>query len=92
MPGLSSSPFSEGDTLVHEVGHWLGVEHTFQGGCSGVGDDAGDSVRDTEPESFPGAGCPVGRDTCPGGGPDPITNFMDYTDDCCMYTFSTGQK
>lgn len=83
--------YNEGDTTVHEAGHWLGLLHTFSGGCR-----KGDGVADTASEASAFSGCTVQlsnlRNSCSDDdGPDPIFNFMNYGYDQCMYLFTPGQ-
>jgi hypothetical protein len=90
MPGVSdryADAYDEGETLTHEAGHWLNLEHTFQGGCT----EPGDFVDDTPAQKTPTSGCPEGKDTCPAPGLDPIHNYMDYSFDDCYTEFTPGQ-
>jgi hypothetical protein len=89
LPGGSSIPYDEGKTAVHEIGHWLGLYHTFEGGCVPPGDEVDDTPFEASENVGPAN---PNRDTCPQPGKDPTTNYMDYTNDAGMIEFTPGQE
>jgi hypothetical protein len=84
------APYNQGRTVTHEVGHYLGLFHTFDGGCGGGNCyTSGDRICDTNAESSPTFGCPGSKVSC--GNQDPKDNYMDYSDDLCMRKFTAEQ-
>ncbi len=87
----SGWPLNMGRTGTHEVGHYLGLYHTFCGGCgSAVNcDSTGDLICDTNGQASDTSGCPGTSTSC--GNSDPIHNYMDYSDDHCLWEFTPEQ-
>ena len=85
--GTATAPFDKGRTATHEVGHWLNLRHIWgDGRCN-----RDDFVSDTPTSDAPNYGCPdFPTNNC--RSTDMTMNYMDYTNDACMYMFSTGQK
>lgn len=87
--GTATSPFNKGRTATHEVGHWLNLRHIWGDATCGS-----DLVGDTPPHNTANYGCPTHPhlSTCSGTPAEMFMNYMDYTDDACMYMFTAGQK
>ncbi len=90
--GTAQSPYNLGRTATHEVGHWLNLYHIW--GDDGSGCTGSDQVGDTPNQGAQHYGCPSGAQVSCSNGPngDMWMNYMDYTDDACMYMFTNGQK
>jgi hypothetical protein len=92
LPGGSRANFNGGDIAVHEVGHWLGLYHTYGSNCSRDADEVADTPIHLEPSAVVGT-CPAPRDSCPvPTGLDPDDNFMTDTSDTCKRKFTPGQS
>lgn len=87
--GSATAPFNKGRTATHEVGHWLNLRHIWGDATCG-----NDLVGDTPTHNTANYGCPSAGhlSTCSGSPVEMTMNYMDYTDDACMYMFSLGQK
>ena len=87
--GTVTAPYNKGRTATHEVGHWLNLRHIWGDATCGS-----DLVGDTPLHNTANYGCPVAghKSTCTGTPIEMTMNYMDYTDDACMYMFSAGQK
>ncbi|MCC7507035.1 MAG: T9SS type A sorting domain-containing protein [Saprospiraceae bacterium] len=90
--GSAISPYNLGRTTTHEVGHWLNLIHIFADDNPPTCTDS-DNVADTPNQLDANGGCPGVTVSCSNGpNGDMSMNYMDYTDDRCMYMFSAGQK
>lgn len=87
--GTATAPFNLGRTATHEVGHWVNLRHIWGDATCG-----NDQVGDTPSHNTANYGCPSfpHYSTCSGSPVEMTMNYMDYTDDACMYMFSNGQK
>ena len=87
------APYDLGASATHEIGHWLGLFHTFQSGCGTASAPytSGDLISDTTRENAANYGCAVVADGCNDNKNAPIENYMDYSQDACMTTFTNEQ-
>lgn len=86
--GTVAPPFNFGRTATHEIGHWLNLRHIW--GDEYCGDDG---VDDTPKQRSANRGCPEGKKYTCGttAHGDMYMNFMDLTNDACMFMFTKGQ-
>jgi hypothetical protein len=94
LPGGYAAPYNEGDTATHEIGHWLGLFHTFENGCTSPGDYVPDTPYQdmTDAVFYCGDNPEFGDDTCTRPGKDPVHNFMSYGTDECLDHFTPLQN
>ena len=87
--GTATAPFNKGRTATHEVGHWMNLRHIWGDATCG-----NDQVGDTPLHNTANYGCPAAghKSTCTGTPVEMTMNYMDYSDDACMYMFSVGQR
>ncbi len=86
----TSGIYKDGRTATHEIGHWLGLIHTW--GDAVCGDDY---CTDTPPAEKANRtrGCTTMFSTCNGTQTrNMIENYLDYSPDLCMNTFTNDQK
>ncbi len=90
--GTATAPFNKGRTATHEIGHWVNLYHIW--GDDGTACTGSDLVTDTPNQADENYGCPTFPQVSCSNGPngDMFMNYMDYTDDACMYMFTNGQK
>jgi gliding motility-associated-like protein len=86
MPG-TAAPYNLGRTLTHEFGHWIGLRHIWGDGGCGV-DDFCDDTPNAGGSNF---GCPTVDSCTADSDSDMVENYMDYSDDACMDTFTADQ-
>ncbi len=89
----AGAPYDQGRTATHEVGHYLGLYHPFDGGCgTNSCNSTGDTICDLDDLSSPQLGCSASPASCGvAGGGNPLRNYMNYTDDTCMTHFTQEQ-
>lgn len=85
----SGNPYNRGRTLTHEIGHFLGLLHTFSDNSDCTSEN--DYCDDTPPIGSPTTGCPSTKPVACDGRPVMIENYMDWSHDDCMNIFTRNQ-